>query len=474
MDCFVETAQTARAKQMLKKKNVVFIYGTAGEGKTACAFAIASFSDREKLVLLSKASQVEQIEPNAVDMIIIDDIFGRSSFDQERFNDWKACFESIESLVKYSGVKVIITLRTEIWSKCQSEMTRYEIFTHSVELNTQHISDEEKQEILTKHLLYCGRKIDSLKIDELVDQFNLPFGFPSFAYKFASQEELFHLEREFFNLPYLFIRERLVTMDKELYSSLLFLFYKKDICLDADLKPQRRMKMVETNPNVTLLNDIAKLIGVNTSKISLPSVQDLLESLSDILVKHRDKMYSFTNTTVYNCIALYHGERYPEEVVENCTIDFLCQHVEVDESMFRSKAALVIEPDSYDALAERVIQEVIENQNAGKIVNSSVFHSKSFCMFLAQALLDSKQIKGFLTGDNEVTEANDSTVKLGFLEIFTEAKSDQLCEIFITELLLSASKTAETDWYKELKRKVEELLAKKGYHTTLQSVIYLK
>ena len=469
-DCFVETTQTVNARKVLEKENSVFICGAAGEGKTTCALVLASSFDRDRVVLINNPGQIEQVDPQAVGMIVIDDIFGHFNFDQDKFNAWKQYLEVLMSFVKYSGLKVIITLRTEIWHKNQSEISRLEIFAHVIQLSSKNISSEEKQKILEKHLELNGRKIQSENSEELVGQFSLSFGFPTCANLFASKLDVSHSQEEFFILPYSFIRGMLITMDKEYYATLLFLFYKKEKCMKSDLKPPRRLKMVETNANVTLLNDIAKLVGVSPSKLSLPTVHDNLDNLCDILVKHDDKTYCFINETIYNCIALYHGERYPEEVVENCTVDFLCRYVQAEDNSIRSNTTVAIEQDSFETLAERIIEEVIGNGNTDKIIHCCAFQSKSFSKFLAGTLLEINQIMAFLSPEKDSAGTGDNTVRTGFLATFIEENPDQLCVDIVTQLLDSAKKTDDPAWYNDLKKNSEQLLQEKGYHETLKSV----
>ena len=465
--------QTVKARKVLEKENSIFICGTAGDGKTTCAFSLASTFDKDRLVLINNPSQIEQVDPQALDMIIIDNIFGSFYLDQDKFNAWKQYLDVLVSFVKCYGLKVIITLRTEIWYKCQMEMSRFEIFAHILQLSSTTISTEEKQKILEKHLKLNGRTIQPERSKEMVDNFRLSFGFPSCANMFATNTEIFHLQSEFFILPYSFIRDILTTMDKEYYATLLFLFYKKEKCLESDLKPPKRLKMVETNTNVTLLNDIAKLVGVSTSKLSLTAIRDNLDSFKDFLVKHEDKTYCFINETIYNCIALYHSEKYPEEVVENCTVDFLYHHVQIKDNDIVSNNTLVIEEDSFDTIAYRTIEEVLEKDNTDKIICCHVMQSKLFCKFLAETLLETNQIIPFLDstikGDDTV-----GTVGTNFLASFIKANTDDICAYVVTQLVHSASKSNNAAWYNDLKRNNEQLLQEQGYHETLKSLSSLE
>ena len=463
LDSFVETAQFVKARQILKKENAVFICGAAGEGKTASALALAISTMNDKTLLINKSNQVEHVDPQTVGLIVIDDIFGRYRFDESSFSDWKVRIEFLQSLVKTSNVKVVITTRMDIWRRCQSDLTRFEIFTHIVEVSSLQMRKEEKQEMLRQCLQVHGRTVSQDNVEDFVEQFNLPFGFPSCVNMFAARTDAFQQQDHFFKLPYPFIKEILISMDKEMYATLLFIFYKKNTCCDADLKPPKRMKMVETNSSVTLLKDIAKLVGVNSSEVSLPELRDNLDSLNGILVKHNDKVYSCQNTTIYDCLALYHAERYPEEVTENCTIDFLCRYVHTDET--GPTPALIVEPDSFEILAERLMEEVIEKDGTEQIINSNILHSKSFCKFFAETLLESQQMIPFLSGNT-----NDSSVRKGFLQAYIDKKSDQLCVNIVTQLLDAASNVNNQVWYDKIKSEVKEQLCQKGYQATLESL----
>ena len=466
LDCFVETAQTLKARTNLDKEKSVFITGAAGEGKTSCAFSLASKFDRDRLVLINNPGQIEHIDPKALDVIVIDDIFGTFNFEQDKFDAWKQYLDALMSFVKCYGVKVIATLRTQLWGKCQTEMSRFEIFAHIIQLSSTNISTEEKQKILEKHLELNGRIIQSDSSKELVDNFNLPFGFPLCANMFATKTDLFRSQSEFFILPYSFMRGMLTTMDKEYYATLLFLFYNRGKCLESDLKPPKRLKMVETNTNISLLNDIAKLLGVTTSKLTLTTMRDNLDNMCGFLVKHEDKNYFFITEPIYNCIALFHGERYPEEVVENCTVGFLNHYVQVKDKDLASVNNLVLDEDSFETLADRMMEEVLDNGNIDKIITCQVLHSELFRKFLTETLLETNRLQAFL----DCTMKSDESVETDFLASFIKANTDRTCKDVVTHFLHSANKAGDTVWYNDLKGNTEQLLQETGYDDTLKSL----
>ena len=461
LDSFVETSQFVKVKRTLDKERVVIIVGTAGEGKSTTALALTSSVDKGRFLIINNPNQIEQIGPKAADLIIIDDIFGRYYFDQNRFSDWKARLDILQSVLKANDVKVIITTRTEIWRRCYSEMARFEIFNHIVELCSSSVSSKEKMKILEKHIQINGRALYQQNIEEYVEFYMLPFGFPLCASMFAAQTDLFLTQGYFFKLPYSFIKDILTSMEKEMYVTLLFLFYKNNRCLDIDLKPQKRLKMADPTFNANLLKSVAKLVGINPAAVSLPFVRDTLDSLTGILVKYENKVYSFIDRTVYDCVTFYHAETYLEEVVEHCTMEFLCRYVDTDDS--KTKHSLIIEPDSYGILAERIIKEVTENRSFEPIINLSALESESFCTFLVKALDESQQML-FLSGDG------DDSSRKGFLETFIESKPDHSCINIVTQFLYIISKSDNQTWYEKLKEDVRVHLSAEGHNATLEAL----
>lgn len=462
MEQFVETTSFLKARNILGKENVVVLCGPIGEGKTICALALAATVNIDRFLFITTPSQVEYVDPKAVDLFVVDDIFGRLEFERGRFLDWKARIDVLQSLVKTCDIKCIITSRTEIWRICQSETTRYEVFNNFLELNSTELCREEKEKILKNHLNLNGREVQEYILKDCVEQFHVPFGFPACANIFSAHEVVFLQKELFFKLPYHFIKDVFDQMDKETYITLLFLFYKKNKCYDNDLKPPQRMKGMETNSNVMLLSNIAKLVGINPYKVSLPAVHDKLIILNEILVKHCEKSYSFVNETIYDCVALYHGERYPEEVVEHCTIAFLSKNVHTEH--FISKSALFVEPDSYGTLVGRIIEEIIENHCTEWIIKSDLFQNLSFCKCLSNTLADSEQITPFLSSiDDRLTSAS-------FLETFIKKNPDQSCVSIVTQLMHKASQGKDQTWYTKLRENIKTLLLEKGYSATLDSL----
>ena len=485
---FVETEPFLDVKETLEKENVVVICGAAGEGKSTITLALSSLVGQERCVFINQPSQIEHVTPNAADMIVIDNIFGQFCFDNSRFTEWKSRLDILQSSAKAGNVKVVITTRTDIWRKCHTEVSHFEIFNNLVELTSSKISKENKEKLIEKYMLINGRTLaDESKITEMVECYALPFGFPLCSNIFSTRTDVFQTQEFFFKLPYTFISRVLSSMEKKMYVALLFLFYKGNSCLDVDLRPATRLKMLksnsaltasagsnvfqqheqglsnstEPNSNINLLYNVAKLVGINPSTILLPHVRETFDELENIFVKHEKKENTFINQTMYDCLTFYHAETYLEEVIDNCSLEFLCRYVDTKND--RSPHRLNIETDTYGALTERIILEITKNSSIEQLIGTPALENEKLCSFLCETL-DEPQQRLFHCGNG------DESTRKGFLEAFIEHKSDLSCKNLVTQFLMKFQSMPDQAWYSAVKEDIKIMLYKKGYNVTIESL----
>ena len=380
-----------RAKDHFFNGFSVVIYGRPGEGKTTAAFMIVKCLvdegtlDLNRCVILFDPDDLKDVASADVDLLLIDDMFGKHNAEIGKFNGWSKFFATLQTFVTNQKVRIIITSRLHIFLEYRNKLAGLEVFSRVIELNSADLSVDEKQQILLAQLKINGRDTDDLDIRDCVSKDQSNFGFPLCAHQFASDLELYSKKQEYFSKPYkYYLEQNIHNLDDESFIALLYVFYKRNKLQATDLDITKMDKGSEN----TLLH-IARLRGVDkpAAKI-IRETKQKVNYLKDSYIRNIRKTYSFLHDTIYETVALVHGEEYPSEVIAQCTVDFLCQSVRVERTI--EEGFLIIEDEDFTSLAERIVNEVTKESNGARLSTHPVLNNQQFVEELINVLTENE------------------------------------------------------------------------------------
>ena len=393
------------AKEYLQKAYSVLLYGNPGEGKTFSAFQIVkhlvenNIVTLERCALLSKPEDLDLVRKADIDLILIDDIFGKHNTDSNKFAAWEKDFATLQSIVGTGKIRIIMCSRMHIYEECRKKLDGLDIFSRTTELSSAKLSQEERSAILIQQLEVYKRNVNEVNVDECVAQEFV--GFPLCAQQFASDNLLFSKKTEYFRKPYkYFLDQNIKALDDQSFIALLFVFYKGNTIHLTDLDITRMSKDTQD-----LLVHVAKLRGVEKpTSLIVKETKEKVTSMKNSYVKCIDNDVSFFHDTMYETVAKLHYQEYPSEVIKYCTLDYLCQCVFLEGQ--NNGEVITVHEAYFKPFVERCIDELIKiwngyawgSTNFEKLINHQIFqHPNSKRELLGQVQRDKEVCEKFLT-----------------------------------------------------------------------------
>ena len=264
-----------------------------------------------------------------------------------------------------------------------------------IKLTSSKLTEGEKRGILGVLLDYHKRDKSKINIPKCCFAYKANIGFPYCSFLFSVDKHLFELQEKFFAKPVQFFKESLGAMSKNVKAALLFLFYMQGECSEKDLKSS--IKKAQSK-NEEILAWISDLIGIQ-DELSLAQVRDCLDELSGVYITHLNKSITFAHNIVYESIALMHAEKYPEEVIEHCTWNFIKGYVVTVGT--QDVAQLVLDKDLYESLCLRFVAVTMtgkpEYHNFYDIRSHPTMQTREICVTLYELLQKQGKIRDFFT-----------------------------------------------------------------------------
>ena len=272
--------------------------------------------------MLSNPKDLSLIKRADIDLILIDDIFGRHNADSNRFSAWETEFPTLQSIVGTRKIRLIMCSRMHIYEQYRKKLDGLDIFSRTKELSSAKLLQEEKREILIQQMEFYKRNVNEVNVNECIS--HALVGLPLCAQQFACDDLMFSRKTDHFRKPYrYFIEQNIKTLDDQSFIALLFVFYKGNKLQLADLDITRMSKDTQS-----LLVHIANLRGVEKpTSLIVRETKKKVASMKGSYIKTIDNEVSFFHDTMYEAIAQIHYEEYPAEVIKYCTLDYLCQCV---------------------------------------------------------------------------------------------------------------------------------------------------
>ena len=294
-------------------------------------------------------------------------------------------------------LKLVVTCRQNVLSEAKDMLNELSTIKNDViELTSGALTRDEKLGILDVLLDYHKRDKSEVNISKCCDVYKANIGFPYCSYLFAADKDLFDLREKFFEKPVQFFKEALGAMSKDTKVALLFLFYMQGQCSEKDLKRSTKKKHSQNEETLAWISD---LIGIQDHEMSLAQIRNILEELSGVYVTHLSKSFTFAHNIVYESVALMHGEKYPEEVIEHCTWNFIKGCVVTVTT--GDAAQLVIDKDLYETLCSRFIEGTLSGKplygNFYDVRTHRTMQTRGVCVTLYELLQKQGKVREFLT-----------------------------------------------------------------------------
>lgn len=169
---FILTKACTEVEKNIKRKNLVIVAGHSGSGKSAIIQHIA-LKHIEQGWTIRRIQKVEDIRKEYSSsrfqkdrtMFVLNDPFGKESFDEISNNSWKTCEEELKLYIKTA--KLMMSCRSHIIS--DARFTRYLMnLSHIVNIDDDQykLSINEKRQILKKYT--SNMNLSEKDYDEIV------------------------------------------------------------------------------------------------------------------------------------------------------------------------------------------------------------------------------------------------------------------------------------------------------------------
>ena len=380
-----------KALEHLISSFAVVIHGRPGEGKTVCAFHLVKcmidkgLISLDKCVLLSEPDDIKYVRTDQVDLILIDNIFGKHNADPSKLSGWRNYFDTLESYAAGYTVKIIAASRSHILLEYKNELFSYNVFTNRVLLRSSDLSVSEKKDILISQLSSFNRTMTESDIEACISQSNSDVGFPLCCQQFSSDEKLFCKGSEFFSRSYItFLESNLRVLKTDSLLALLYVFYRDNLLSTKDLNISKI-----SSDSKAVLEHLAELYGVTEPlTVILRQMKKKIDNFTGSFLKAVNGSISFIHDTIYETVARLVLEEYPEEVITHCTVDFLCQCVCLEEG---HEGEIGIGNEHFGILAQRFIDEVVAKRNGKSVSKHPVLHNQDFLKELFAQLTKSEE-----------------------------------------------------------------------------------
>ena len=387
------TQKTEDAVDYVEKDYSVFFCGSPGEGKTTTAFNITKqlvdkgIVNLDRCVLIHDPDDLKDILFDMVDILFIDDIFGKHNTEVSKLRAWHILFPTLDIIVRTRKVRVIFASRMHIYLECKHELDGYDMFSRTVELSSVELTEEEKKNILVSQLKANSRALTEVDINACISQHDSNIGFPLCAHQFASDDNLFAKGVEYFTKPYkYYLEQNIQNLDEQARISLRYVFFKFNSLRNCDIDITKIDEMSKRK-----LQHVALLCGVDKPIVTLlKETKQKISSLQGTYLKNSNNIISFRHSTIYETVALLLGKEYPAEVIQHCTVEYFCQCIRVQN--VDNEGEVVVNQNEFIPLAERCINEIIKYKRGQRLSSHPIFMNKGFVKVFFKVVSEQDEI----------------------------------------------------------------------------------
>ncbi|XP_067686415.1 uncharacterized protein [Haliotis asinina] len=391
-----------RTMKRLNYHGSLFIKGRHGTGKSKLGLHLLSKlskeSKRTPLVLTladdwhlipKTGRHSEKIQRKY--LVMIDDMFGSSNFSKTVLDKWEKLFDLMWPTVESGLISLIVTSRTDIFSKCHCRVMKYKLMKNMImlDLDGKHaLRPTEKNKLFLKH---CSRlNLKKEDIQEIVDT-KTCVGFPRCCELFARRVK--DKKRTSNSYAYDFLTTDVSMLrDNDQLGYLVLLLILMKGCLDA--------KMLD-NPPKELKNLIEDLSDTCISLEQMPncrSIKDKANELSDTCLKKSRNIFEFEHTAISDAVFLDAAQTHLAMFLDKCSVEVLVKFVRVGRSDTicdeEDESLVYIDDNLQEVFIERVVDILMDDRV--EILNHPCFSNMEF----VKSILDSNDSNFVLATKN--------------------------------------------------------------------------
>ncbi|KAK3587580.1 hypothetical protein CHS0354_032780 [Potamilus streckersoni] len=400
----IPTKQAEEAKKLLAEKKSIVIKGNPGEGKTTISLhLIDNEMFRDKCVVLNKPRQWDNVDTDCVDIVVLEDIFGKYDFDPACLEEWKEPLSTIQDHVDAGKLQVIVTTRADVLSKAYSKLELLKLFSEelTLTLSSEQLTNPEKMNILNRELNRHKRNLKEDEKEVCIANFDGLIGFPQCCSLFAGDSKSFDKGPEFFRSPTKFFLANITKLEATRFLSLAFLFCNGEI-LEENLSSET---MAESSKQ--LLMELASNLNISKKQASITLLRDAYDNVLDLyIVKSMSNDFSLESVVKKPCIRFAHAtvseavghvfwNRCLEMIVKYGDSEYLYQRTYTAKVKDGTSENMFIPVYAYGVLAERIVHDVVKKELISSVVKHSALKNHDFLMKLKDELHKSKMMKDF-------------------------------------------------------------------------------
>ncbi|KAL3857957.1 hypothetical protein ACJMK2_012581 [Sinanodonta woodiana] len=454
--------------KLLEEKRSIVIKGNPGEGKTTMSLHLIDNEKYEdKRVVLHSADDWKTVDMEHVNIIVLEDVFGKYYFDHGLLLKWMVYLPTIQEHVNGGRLHVIVTSRVDILSKAKDMLKSVRLFSDelSLTLSTKHLTKSEKKDILNRELHRHERNMNEDDKETCIDNFSGLIGFPQCCLLFASDSQLFDRGPKFFASPKEFFLESITQLDDTRFLSLAFLFCNSGI-FEENLSSETM-----TKSNKKLLIELASKLHITKKFASIELLRNVYDNFREMYVmksmSYDNRSMSlvvkpsimFTHATVSEAVGHVLGKRCCEMVVKYGDSEYLYQRTYTAEVEDSTSEKVFLPVYVYGLLAKRMVHDVVNRTLLRHVVKHSALKRHDFIKKLKDALNKGNMLKLFFMA-HKIEFGSDTILEgecVTFMQYILQGDEDVVSLVYSELLEMLACAHDDNCWKCEETKNLLEL-----------------
>ncbi|XP_052103716.1 uncharacterized protein LOC127737222 [Mytilus californianus] len=219
-ESFYETVGSELVYDTVQDCSCILVTANSGLGKTATIRHIALKLKPEgfEIVPIEFPEDIIKYKTNKKQVFLIDDVLGKYDISPTLLSKWERINEKLISCLEteVGSNKILCTLRSQIalHKRFETASTILNKVVINLDLASNALSKEEKQEILIKHLKRNDLEKE-IKTEEVEIMCETNYAFPLLCKLVSNNEERFIKRIAFFRQPFLLLNEELDKMKRK-------------------------------------------------------------------------------------------------------------------------------------------------------------------------------------------------------------------------------------------------------------------
>ena len=349
---YVSLPVTGAGLDTLQRTNILAIIGPSGSGKTKCALEILSKLHGEGLKIM-KLTNIqhwnESVSAKVPCCVWFDDLLENKSdnfIDEHRY-----MFQTIKACAHNGNVKVILTIRLDVYENHKSNLYRFVNEENLIDLDayTYQLTRELKRDIIRHHLQAGKREIAESTMDDILQSKPL-LGFPLCCHLFSSIDSNFLKGAAFFSCPSRELIKAITALrfaSKEKYFTLAYAALKNQTVHINDIDEE-------------LVNELSQIL--DAGNISFKTMVHQVVKDKTYFQRLRYKVYAIKHLSIYKAVIVALSElseHFKQRIIKVLQPSILKEILRPEEETEEEYAYTIVVPESlYPVVSRELIQKI--------------------------------------------------------------------------------------------------------------------